>query len=96
MHTDLAKYLLPNGILDFFEIVDDKTIDKEIHFYLEEKNIVPTEYQSQKTHSKGFSSGVTIEDFPLRGNTVLLHIKRRRWTIVESGEIIKRNWDLVA
>jgi len=32
----------------------------------------------------------------LRGKPVLLHIKRRRWTLVDSGEVIKRDWNLVA
>jgi hypothetical protein len=45
--------------------------------------------------AKGFSPEITVEDFPLRGKSVLLHIKRRRWTIVDTGKIIKRDWQLV-
>ena len=39
---------------------------------------------------------MTIEDFPLRGKPVLLYIKRRRWTLLSSGRIVKRDWKLVA
>jgi hypothetical protein len=39
---------------------------------------------------------ITIQDFPLRGKFVYLHIKRRRWTNKTTGEIIKRDWLLVA
>ncbi|WP_449618994.1 ISAon1 family transposase N-terminal region protein [Sphingobacterium rhinopitheci] len=39
---------------------------------------------------------MTIQDFPLRGNTVYLHMKRRRWLDKNSQEIIQRDWDLVA
>ena len=39
---------------------------------------------------------ITIQDFPLRGKYVYLHIKRRRWTNKTTGEIIKRDWQLVA
>jgi tRNA A58 N-methylase Trm61 len=46
--------------------------------------------------SKGFLDEVTIQDFPLRGKLVYLHIKRRRWTNKTTGEIIKRDWTLVA
>ena len=46
--------------------------------------------------SKGFSPEIKVEDFPLRGKSVLLHIKRRRWTLVDSGKIVKRDWELVA
>ena len=96
MNIDLAKYFLPEGILDYFEIVDDKIQDDQVHFYLEEKNILPREYQSEMAQSKGFSPEITVEDFPLRGKSVLLHIKRRRWTLVDSGKIVKRDWELVA
>lgn len=96
MEIELAGYLLPDGILDYFEIVSHKSLEDKIHFYLEEKNILPKAYQSEIARSKGFISGITIEDFPLRGKSVFLHIKRRRWTLVDTGEIIKRDWDLIA
>ena len=96
MDIELAKYFLPEGILDYFEIISHKTANERIHFYLEEKNILPDEYKSEIAKSKGFTPEITVEDFPLRGKPVLLHIKRRRWTIINSGEIIKRNWVLVA
>jgi len=96
LNKDLAKYFLPEGILDYFEIVDDKIQYEQVHFYLEEKNILPREYQSEIAQSKGFSPEITVEDFPLRGKSVLLHIKRRRWTLVDSGKIVKRDWELVA
>ena len=96
MDIELARYLLPEGLLEYFDIVSDKSTADKIHFYLEEKNILPQEYKSLKAQSKGFISEITIEDFPLRGKQVLLHIKRRRWTLVDSGQIIKRDWNIVA
>ena len=92
----LAQYLLPDGLLDYFEIVKDETQNDRVHFYLEERNIVPEEYQSERSQSKGFSPEITVEDFPLRGKPVLLHIKRRRWTLLTTGKIVKRDWDLIA
>ena len=96
MNIDLARYFLLSGILDYFDIVDDKIQDDRVHFYLEEKNILPKEHQSETAQSKGFSPEITVEDFPLRGKSVLLHIKRRRWTLVRTGKIVKRDWELVA
>ena len=96
MNIDLAKYLLPEGVLDYFDIVDDNTQDDRVHFYLEEKNIRLKEHRSQIAQSRGFSPEMTIEDFPLRGKPVLLYIKRRRWTLLSSGRIVKRDWKLVA
>lgn len=40
-------------------------------------------------------SSSEIKDFPIRGHKVTLHIKRRRWTVVASGTIITRDWNLV-
>ncbi len=96
MDISLANYFLPEGLLDYFDIVSHKTENKKVHFYLEEKNILPDEFKSERAKSKGFTPEITVEDFPLRGKSVLLHIKRRRWTLVESGLIIKRDWAIVA
>ena len=96
MNPELAKYFLPEGLLDYFDIVNDAINNDKIHFYLEEKNIAPNEYKDEKVQSKGFTPEITVEDFPLRGKSVLLHIKRRRWTIVDSKKIIQRDWKLVA
>ncbi len=32
----------------------------------------------------------------MRGNEVFLHIKRRRWLNLDSGQVVYRNWELVA
>jgi len=69
LNKDLAQYLLPDGLLDYFEIVKDETQNDRVHFYLEERNIIPQEYQSQQSQSKGFALEITIEDFTLGGKT---------------------------
>ncbi|MEE9362734.1 MAG: hypothetical protein V3U92_09060 [Cellulophaga sp.] len=33
MDINLAKYLLPEGLLDYFDIVSDKTENEKITFY---------------------------------------------------------------
>jgi len=96
LDTALAYYLLPEGILEYFDILTHTSTKDKVHFYLEEKNILPEEYHLELAHSKGFSPEITIEDFPLRGKSVFLHIKRRRWTLVDTGKVIKRDWNLVA
>ena len=63
--------------------------------FLEEKNLPPAEYAAQKLHSKGFYPAVRVQDFPIRQHKVELNIKRRRWEVCASGEIVSRNWDLV-
>jgi hypothetical protein len=92
----LAKLFFPEGILDYFEIKSYKEEFGKVHFYLEEKNILPEEYKSEQAASKGFIDEVIIEDFPLRGKEVLLHVKRRKWKLKLNGKNIRRNWKLTA
>ena len=92
MHTayeTLVKLLLPQGILDFFELTNVTQTDIGLQLYLEEKNIVPSEYQEQKLESKGFLPEIMVQDFPIRGQKVNLHIKRRRWEVKDTGETIR-------
>ncbi|WP_432264628.1 ISAon1 family transposase N-terminal region protein [Autumnicola musiva] len=56
----------------------------------------PKEQSSRILISKGLHKEITVQDFPLRGSTVYLHVKRRRWTDKESAEIVQRDWNLVA
>jgi len=96
LDLELARYLLPEGLLDYFDIVSHKSEKEKIHFYLEEKNILPEKHKNAIAQSKGFTPEITIEDFPLRGKSVYLHIKRRRWTIINTKKIIQRDWEMVA
>ncbi len=98
MKSDISitELLFPEGLLDYFEITNYVKESKQITFYLEEKNVIPEEYKTEKLISKGFLNPITIEDFPLRGNQVSLKVKRRRWTIESTKEIVSRDWQLVA
>jgi len=93
---DLLKFMLPDFLVDYFEIISAVNSEENLHLYFEEKAKPPKEFDTVELVSKGFSDEITIQDFPLRGKFVYLHIKRRRWTIKSTGEIIKRDWQLVA
>lgn len=95
-YETLVRLLLPQGILDFFELTNVTQTDIGLQLYLEEKNILPSEYQDQKLESKGFLPEIMVQDFPIRGQKVNLHIKRRRWEVKDSGETITRDWKLVS
>lgn len=71
-------------------------VNQVLHIDFEEKNEVPQEFQDRSVHSKDFLPSSTIEDFPLRGKSVRRHVKRRRWTGVHNGDILQRDWTLVA
>jgi len=92
----IAKLLLPNVLVEYFELTTHKLEHEVLHFYFAEYNILPAEYKKGEATSKGFYPEITVQDFPLRGKQVYLHIKRRRWQDKQSNQIVMRDWDLVA
>lgn len=94
---DILKSLLPEYLVEYFDITKVyETPDETLHIEFEEKNVIPEEFSSRQYISKGFLPSITVEDFPLRGKATKLHIKRRRWMDKDSGDILKRDWNLVA
>ena len=84
MEKQLIELVLPEGLLDYFEVEAVKTgVNSEeepsLRIYLTEKNIIPKGYDASEYESKGFFDPKTISDFPIRGRFVYLVIKRRRW-----------------
>jgi transposase len=88
--------LLPAGILEYFEIERVDEHPEVIHIFLVERNEVPTEYRNEQAISKGFFEEIHVQDFPLRGRSVYLHVRRRRWQIERTKEYVSRDWSLVA
>jgi len=96
IYKELVGYLLPAGILDYFELVEVKKEGEYLDIFLEEKDLIPEEYKSEAYRSNGFMQERKIKDFPIRDQLVTLHVKRRRWLLTDSGKKVKRDWNLVA
>ena len=94
--VDILSLILPAGILEYFRVTGYKKEEDVSFVDLEEKNIPPEQYQDQKLLSKGFYETITIQDYPLSGKPFFLRVKRRRWTIEETGQVVCRDWNLVA
>ena len=96
MDLELIKLFLPEFLVDHFDFQRSELKGGILHLYFEEKNVPPVEFSSRILISKGFHQEITLQDFPLRGKQVYLHIKRRRWTDKTNNEIVQRDWNLVA
>lgn len=95
-YETLVRLILPEGLLEYFELIDVRSSDNgQLNIHLEEKNLAPSGYEKSQLESKGFLPETAIQDFPIRGHKVALCVKRRRWEVKQSGEIITRDWDLV-
>ena len=92
-YLTLAKLILPDGLLDYFDITEVTGKDSQVSLTLSEKNLAPTHIK-EKLHSKGFYPSITLTDFPVRDKELQLIIRRRKWEEVSTGKIVKRDWDL--
>jgi len=92
MLKDGYSYFLPEGLLAYFEIQQVEDNKTQIKIYLEEKNNL----NNPLFESKGFYQAVQVNDFPVRGKSLLLNIRRRRWINKETGAYMNRDFDIVA
>ncbi|GHV53378.1 hypothetical protein FACS1894181_17160 [Bacteroidia bacterium] len=95
MQLELVKYVLPNELIAYFELVDIKEESEVLHLYLNELNIIPPEYAGLGLSCNGFYDESTVKDFPLRDKKVLLHVRRRRW-VDDAGKSYFRSWELAS
>ena len=95
-YIDLLKVLLPELLITHFDIAKHEVRDNVLHLYFEEKKNIPQEISSQMVIAHGFHKETTIQDFPVRGKKVFLHVKRRRWLDKNTKQVVQRDWDLVA
>jgi hypothetical protein len=55
MSTDpllaIAKLLLPEVLIEYFDLTNHQIKGEEIHFYFKEDNIIPAEFKDQKLTS---------------------------------------------
>jgi transposase len=96
LYQDLVKLLLPSEIFDYFEVTNLIIKERSVAVFLDERDIKPTGYSGQKLTSKGFHPESIIQDFPIRNKAVFLHVRRRRWLLEQTGEVVSRDWDSVA
>ena len=101
----MTSIILPEGILDLFEVtnVDEENtgnIDKTgtevrvIHIYLDERDLRQKEWYDLQPN--GFIEPRKINDFPIRDRKVVLYVRRRRWLEGDGTSIILEHDDLVA
>jgi hypothetical protein len=94
-----ASFLLPEGILDWFDLVkveeEKLKISKKnvytgiLHVYLDERdNRKSGEESLQELRPNGFTEPALVNDFPIRDKKVVLHIRRRRWTSPDGHNVV--------
>lgn len=92
----LLETIFPRVLVENFDIVSiqHNPKEEEIHIHLDEKKIIPVEFSSRCVVFNGFTSAKKIQDYPIRGNAVYLHIRRRKWLDTESKEILTKTYSI--
>lgn len=104
-YKTLAGFLLPEGILDFFDVtnVEEEHTGEyaetgseklKLHIYLDERDTRSEEWHDLKPN--GFTESREVTDFPIRDRKVILHVRRRRWTDSEGHNVVIDRYYLVA
>ena len=96
IYKEFVEAFMPDGMLKYFELVSFETVKDELHVFLEERDEIPQEYKSIHHRANGFLSEIKIRDFPIRDKFVVLHVKKRRWLLVEENKKVTRDWQLTA
>ncbi|MGM9506068.1 ISAon1 family transposase N-terminal region protein [Larkinella sp. GY13] len=91
----ILQFLLPEFILENFELTSIDRPDGVFHVYIEEKNADENDPERKNLLSKGFFPTITVQDFSIWGHQVFLHIKRSRWLNIQTRKVVYRDWTQV-
>ena len=96
MNTSDAFWLfLPEGLDELFDMVKFEKTDKEFNIWLDERRQLPDEDRhSPHIVARGFTDYVTVQDFPMRGRPLYLHMRKRKWHNKQTGEIYSYRLEL--
>ena len=94
-YEDLLRLILPGEIFEFFDVIKVDAYEKEVHLFVDEKNVLPYGFNKGEYQSKGFYPEAIIQDYPLRDKAVFIHARRRKWQNVLTSEILSNNFNLI-
>lgn len=93
--TQLLRAILPDVLIDNFDIACFEKSDVRFDIYLDEKKVLLREdKKNSSVISHGFGDYRVIQDFPIRGRATYLHVRKRKWLDKETGEIFSYDWEL--
>lgn len=91
----VARFHFGLGVPENFELTTINRQEGVFHIHLTEKNTDDRDSERKNLLSKVFFAPITVQDFPLRGHKVFLHIKRPRWLNTQTGKVVYRDWTQV-
>jgi hypothetical protein len=89
----LARYILPEEILNDFDIVGIEEKSGILHIRLDEQPNLPLGYTTDTVSPNGFFPSSCVYDFPIRNRKVVLDIRRRRWVEKDTGKSLSKSFE---
>ena len=96
MKTSEAFWMfLPQGLGELFEMVRFERTDQAYDIWLDEKKERSEEdRRNPNIVARGYTDYVVIQDYPLRGRPVYLHMRKNKWWNKQTNEIFSYNLEL--
>lgn len=91
-NEDILRLFLPSWLFDYFELEKFSQDSSRIDVYLGEKKLIPPIPGTFISH--GFTDYSVIQDFPIKGKAVYLHLRRRKWLNKDTGSVFSRSFDI--
>ncbi|MDL2224540.1 transposase family protein, partial [Bacteroidales bacterium OttesenSCG-928-M06] len=74
---NLLKAILPDILIDNFDVVNFEKTDTRFDIWLDEKKVQLREDKyNANVIANGFGSYHSIQDFPIRGRATYLHVRK--------------------
>lgn len=78
----VLRLLVPQEILDSFELLQIIENETELLFDLQEKSsCIPGELTGKAVVLNGYLNTTTLQSFPQNGKKCYIHLRRRRWKL---------------
>ena len=91
----LLRAILPDVLIDNFDVVNFEKTDVRFDIWLDEKKVQMREdKRNSGIISHGFGPYHCIRDFPIRGRATFLQVRKRKWLDKSTGEVFSYDWDL--
>lgn len=93
--SDAFWMFLPQGLGELFEMVRFERTDHAYDIWLDEKKERSEEdRRNPKIVARGYTDYVVIQDYPLRGRPVYLHMRKNKWWNKQTNEIFSYGLEL--
>lgn len=93
--SDMIWMCLPQGLEELFEIVRFECTEQAYDIWFDEKKERSEEdRRNPNIVARGYTDYVIIQDYPLRGRPVYLHMRKNKWWNKLTNEIFSYNLEL--